>query len=259
MLQTSEYIIIFNIASALGIITNIVSLTYFLLYERGGPAHKLMILLNSNDLLLCSASIVLNSLVTVKYSPKGANFESDYGKFYKTSEVVFATLGLTSAWITFNMVLLRYIVITNPFYKIQPRVFYFFHVLFLVLFTIINVVIFIRIPEFQVWASVVLIWFMANCTCVIVISCITLIQLLRVDHVSNNQTKKRATVTIIIIGFINFLSTIPLAMGFTIAFDQIGTIYSVLIPVSSFINPLVYITRKAEMRKFVVKYFRRCC
>ena len=231
-----------------GFVINTISLIYFLKYENQGIGSKLMILLNANDLLLCVASILLD---TYRIQLLLLHHKSEVIRL--TALASFNILGCSSGWITLNMVVVRCIVIYHPFYHINSRALSLSIVIAIPL--IASVLLFVLLkystPTFTYMIPPMAI---TQGVLIFIISGVTLLRLRKQRNIleeMEDRSRRNATYTILIIGCVYFTTSLIILIAFTTTQDTMIYTYLIAVPMSSFINPLVYVCRKRKLRKFV--------
>ena len=259
-----------------GAITNILSLSYFLNKDRKSLASKLMILLNTTDALVCiSALIVLILLVMAAVGKLPLHI------FLVTAPWFQLLVGAT-AFSTALLSITRTISLLRPFYQINQKVIALSIALYWIYVLLIYFPLYSPMSE-----EVVDVYSMCELTLFILIvaTCSVICMLkLRSDRNMPNtdQTRRRATVTILIISVLfcvvnmAYLSGVIYSQFILKAVAENGTVenvgdlfvtilYTVFVgvPLNSTINPLIYFARKKEMRAFInttcSKFWCCCC
>ena len=259
-----------------GTISNALSLSYFLKKDRETLASKLMILLNSIDLLVC-----FSALASFFYAVLGENVMA-----YQLG-LWFHFLLAATAFVTCLLSVTRTISLVYPFYEIKKKA--------IVLATAIYglTLIFSRLmrPSLQdLYSNDLLIkaaniYHISEMTLIIFIVIISLISsVVKLQSGDNNlansdPARRHATITIIIIsGFFCAVNIAYLICVVVISFGgtaiwkdktalSIAVSYStyVGIPLNSTINPIIYFIRKKQIRDYVKSTciggccYRCCC
>ena len=259
-----------------GAITNILSLSYFLNKDRKSLASKLMILLNTTDALVCiSALIVLILLVMAAVGKLPLHI------FLITAPWFQLLVGAT-AFSTVLLSITRTISLLRPFYGINQKgialsiALYWIYVL-LIYFPLYSPMSEEVVDVYSMCELTLFILIVATCSVICILK-------LRSDRNMPNtdQTRRRATVTILIISVLfcvvnmAYLSGVIYSQFILKAVAENGTVenvaelfvtilYTVFIgvPLNSTINPLIYFARKKEMRTFInttcSKFWCCCC
>ena len=257
----------------IGFIANIISVSYFIKSERKGLPNKLMICLNFTDVLASLTLIVYDIFELVIYIHE---FVTGNVKIvpYKNIELVvtatFNTACIISGCLTFGLTLLRTIVICNPFYRIKQKLCVScLIVLLVVLVALMQILAFwtdllpLHYREFTICGVMTAI---LSC-CNIFMSAATII-VLKKTRGDGQQERNHAAVTMVIISVIYFTTSFPVLITLLIPVngspDRIfkACIYVVLLSLSSLLNPIVYIFRKRQMRRFIKEQFHKlmsCC
>ena len=225
-----------------GIIANTLSFSYFLFYEIRGLPNKTMIMLNFTDLSFCVLFVANVAIYLI------GNLETERAVIL----FVLYTLGSLSGWITFNMSLLRCILVLKPFYRVRKRVFYtsFLTILISVslLFTYLQFSGNVAFLYFGALLFVLISAFLIIITCTL-----TVIRLISTRMETESKSRRRATVTILIVGVIYSVTNAPLVVGAVLQNeDFLNLAGTILFPLSSFLNPLVFILRKRGLKAYVL-------
>ena len=258
-----------------GAITNILSLSYFLKKDRKSLASKLMILLNTTDALVCiSALVVLILLVMFVLG------ELPLHIFLITAPWFQLLVGAT-AFSTVLLSITRTISLLRPFYEINQKAIFVSTALYWIYVLLIYFPLYTPISE-----GVVDVYSMCELSLFILIvatcSVICIVKLRSERNMPNtDQTRRRATVTILIISVLFCVVNTAYLSG--IIYSQfiqravadgsvenvgemfITILYTVFVgvPLNSTINPLIYFARKKEMRTYInttcSKFWCFCC
>ena len=252
-----------------GTISNALSLSYFLTKYRETLASKLMILLNSIDLLVCLSSSVM-----------GTGFVLSLAGF-KIKELVlypaywFQFLVAATAFATCLLSVTRTISLVSPFYKIKKKTLVSATAIYGMMLIFSRFVLPIINP---IAADIYLIVEMTLIILIVIISLI--ISVVKLQSGGNNPAnsdpaRRHATITILIIsGFfcaVNIAYVLSIFMANIIlkpkSLDEFLNILMTLvfstyvgIPFNSTINPIIYFIRKQEIRDYAKStLFGRCC
>lgn len=240
-----------------GTISNALSLSYFIRKERHTLVGKLMISLNCADLLVCFSAMA-TWIFLVLLAVKG-DFET-YKTLFKYFPVLFKIFVESTAFLTCLLSVSRTIKVVFPFYKLRkiPMVFFpaLFHVL--LVFTQFLPMIgshWINLNQFKILTAtklLLIIFIVLICLG----TCVIRLQFIGGRH-TQCATRRRATVTIMLISAafctVNMANVVPY-------FADVSAIYImyssfVCVPFNSAINPIIYFSRKKQMRE----YARRTC
>ena len=251
--------------SAIGLIANIISISYFIKSEKNGLPNKLMISLNFTD-ILSSLTIIMHhifKLVFYIYEFVTRNDVSMEVQKLETRVIVVTFTGtcIISGCITFSLTLLRTIAIYDPFYRIKLKLF--------VSCLVVVVVIFVILVQMHIrWSYIILtVTTSISACCNISMSAATII-VLRKQRGDGQQERNHAAVTMVIISVIYFITSFPCLFTFLIsgadekAHFYKGFMFVLLLCFSSILNPLVYIFRKRQMQRFIKEQFHKllfCC
>ena len=250
-----------------GTLANAASLTYFIKKEEKGIGDKLLMLLNSIDLLLCITATTLTCLfLTIMLR------EYDHPEiYYRHSKyidyityVLFAIYILLmdgTAFVTCLLSVTRGIGIAFPFYQIKGK-----------LLVIVGIVVFImmELSTFIITAIVngdaqgifISRTMMGSLMILVVVSAtvVAVYKLTREDlqgaagRVDTNNRK--ATWTVVILSTLFFIfnsillgaTVVAFVNGVDISLSFFG--FLVAIPLNSAMNPIIYLVRKRDMRQF---------
>ena len=266
-----------GLVGIVGTPANIVSLTYFYKHDRttATMGSRLLILLNSFDLLVCISAIGVN--VFYNLGIHASNIETLY-MAEDIFKVLFRVSTLCTGFTTCLLTITRSISLVKPFYEInQFRVATasLVHATIVAVMEILLLVLFEteRVPwDFYLKAQyIVLIVELVDLIVIfllVVISNIFSVASLRKSQsiaVNNHAIAKQATITIFI------LSTLfcSLNLAFIVSLLCNSTKVSIpptvswiamwlALPLNSALNPLVYIWRKEPMRRYLMDKIK-CC
>ena len=257
-----------------GTVTNALSLSYFINKDRKSLASKLMILLNTTDILVCVSTFIVFILLVLN-------------AFGMLDEQIlwimipwFQLLVGATAFSTVLLSITRTISLLKPFYQINQKVI----ALSIALYWIYVLLIYFLFFRFSMWT--VGIYSLAELSLFIVIvatcSVLCVVKLKSNNNLSNtDSTRRRATVTILIISVLfcivntaylagHFYAWLVLFPKFLSGTSNQAELYMILlytmfvgVPLNSTINPLIYFTRKKEMRAYInttcFKFWCCCC
>ena len=212
---------VFVSISLIGLIANIMSISYFIKSEKHGLANKLMISINFTDMISISIYIKFSILFMAYYineveSGKELKF---YSKLLLVAIITFTSSCIISGCLTFGLTLLRTIVIYNPFYWIKQKLFVSCLVFMaMMLVTLMQALAFWTnilpdcFEEYSIYASMISI---LSC-CNIVMSAATII-VLKKTRGDGQQERNHAAVTMVIISVIYFITSFPVLVVFLTA------------------------------------------
>ena len=263
-----------TVISITGILTNLTSLVFFIKKKEKTIGDKLLMLLNVLDLLLSLSATVQTACWS---SFIQTEFDRELWYVLRVMTVLYFLLIDGTAYVTCLVSVYRAISITFPFYQIQGK-----------LLVIVGITVFSVIKSFQItlflaalinWENygvsyariaVSLLVFLV----VVLATAVALNKLTRktalqgiIESVSRRNRKATWTVIILSALFLVF-NSIFLGVTWNIFVNprsMISDIYVqtlsffgffLAIPLNSSINPIVYLTRKSDMRHFFVESLR---
>ena len=247
--------------SLIGFLANIISISYFIKSEKNGLANKLMISLNFTDIL---SSLIFIMYCIVKhvlhiYELQAANAVSIEVQNLVTlvSFAIFASTCIISGCLTFGLTLLRTIVIYDPFSQIKQKLFISCLVIVIVVFvTLIQMYISrVKILPKNLLGYIIYPFATAILSCCNILMSVATIIMLKKTRGDGQQERNHAAVTMVIISVIYFITSFPCLFVFLISGDDIKILrrfmYSLLLSLSSILNPMVYIFRKRQMQRYI--------
>ena len=266
-----------------GILTNSLSLSYFLIKEKEGLTSRMFILLNVFDLLL---SVVGSVSGVVLILDPGNDCEG--GKFLAKTILrhLFITIIHATTWATVLICTTRAVKVCAPFYRIKVRrllvatvIYSVYRVLLFAFRTITQ-----SYPPLREDSEFQTIVLRANLSeGILVTNSILLVVigttialstvLLKVGGSipeQNLERNKRAAVTVIILSVVMFICNIPTQILITIKwinpnanvwgvtcensddndYEQANALSILLLPLNSALNPIIYFSRKEDMRSY---------
>ena len=256
-------IICFIAISTVGLIINVVSISYFIRNENRGLANKMMICLNLKDILSNLANRIYNScyagLPCIKIPFLAHTFYCALNAF-----------AISSGCVTFAITLLRTIAIYRPFYHIRKRI-------FVGILVLVTVAILVLIGVLYLPTNYVPLQLCGVAT--VILSCFNIamsaaaIIVLRKPEIEgveyHRQERNYAVVTMVIISFIYFITSFPILLVLVVfpglpLYQQTyaGEIYLMMLSLSSLLNPLVCIFRKQQIQTYIKECLRKllyCC
>ena len=244
-----------------GTVTNVLSLSYFLKKDRKSLASKLMILLNTTDILVCISAFIVFVLMILH----------GFGMLEKQILLIiapwFQLLVGATAFSTVLLSITRTISLWRPFYEINQKGI----TLSIALYWLYVLTMYFLVPRFD--ERVVGIYSVVELTISILIvatcSVLCVVKLRSNNNLSNtDSTRRRATVTILLISVLFCIVNTAYVVG--IIYTQLvlmpmfkrgnqpADLYMIFlyttfvgVPLNSTINPLIYFTRKKEMRTHI--------
>jgi hypothetical protein len=269
-----------TLIDVVGIIANSLSLSYFIKRRRGGLTEKLFMTLNSFDLLVC----VSNFSAMVMFQ---INLHSNENKAAKTSyltscffySVAFDCTGFLTSLISVT----RTIKVCRPFFSIKgawtAASFLLYLLCSITRELVINYQLFIK-PKVENVAIIVKYYpvlyalgTVSSTIAVVLSSIVTAYWLLSETRYKRKISKnnRHATITVLILSAVFFMinaifvSAAIISFCFNIEVIEFGKswhtyrdiVFSLSECLNSTINPMIYLTRKKEMRRFVVGTCRR--
>ena len=257
----------------IGTFANLTSLIYFVKKKDKTIGDKLLMLLNSVDLLLCICATVLSAFLS--YVEGGGNVLDIEVPFLVITVLHYLLIDGT-AYVTCLLSVTRAIGIVSPFYQIRGK-----------LLVILGISVFVVIEVFQHPLTLLAVFLskdwlyarpMISLLVMLTVLCATILavyKLTRADlqgateNVSRNNRKATWTVVILSALFLVFNSILLVAMCLTLnktraSFDTGALTFAAFahflaIPLNSSINPIVYLTRMNNMRQFFIRNFQKLC
>ena len=267
--------------AVLGTITNSLSLSFFigLLSSRSSPGHernnygrsttKLFAALNLLDLMVCVSStfVVLNFVIF-----------KDEGLLMHALATVLRTLLFGTAFLTSLLAVLRAINLTFRLYVIKWKIVIFSTVIYLVILIVslsVYLILFIIYPE--IFHSQLCKMIFSNFEVFILVSTFLVIVLanaisLESIYFSDLQTtrwKRKATITVAIlsafycicnIGYVVILCVVTYyhkSLEAPVSQELIIIFYFIFLSLNSACNPVIYLTRRADMRSYVATLWEK--
>ena len=253
----------------IGTFANLTSLIYFVKKKDKTIGDKLLMLLNSVDTLLCFIATMLSAISTYLIGDR-----DKLDKMWIPLKVIGALYYLLidgTAYITCLLSVTRAIGIVSPFYQIQGK-----------LLIILGIVVFVVIELLQTPTIVgirgifsprlvipLLVILTVLCATIVAVYKLTRADLQgATENVSRNNRRATWTVVILSILFLVFNSIFLGVMWQffeTRQFFNYGSailfffVYFLAIPLNSTINPIVYFTRKSDMRQFFIEASQKFC
>ena len=247
---------------AIGTMTNVASLIYFIKKGKRSLGDKLITVLNCVDLFLCLTAAALSS--SMLFAP-----------WYMTVLLIayFCVVDGTS-YTTCLLSVTRAIGIASPFYKIRGKLLVALGVpLFIVMELVASLTPLFRGSDFYDdmakgrVAITLLIMLIVLCATVVTICKLTKKNTVQEETEGTARNNKKATWTVVILSTL-FIVFNSIYIG-TTAHLYVNYVYTVspwfrsgtliAIPLNSAINPIVYIVRRSDMRDFFKPIIQKLC
>ena len=252
-----------------GTFANITSLVYFIKKKEKTTGDKLLMLLNTVDLLLCFIATVETACIS--YLAGGY----DDAKYFYLPIILISVLYLLlidgTAYVTCLLSVTRAIGIVHPFYRLRGKLFV---VLGIIVFIVIEFVQLVLLLAGLIIHTAFYLTYgrlLISLLVMLIVLCATILAVYKLtkadlqgatENVSRNNRKATWTVVILSVLFLVFNSIV---FGVTLYFFAIrlsvvneARVYSLMfyglflaIPLNSSINPIVYLTRRSDMRHYL--------
>ena len=260
-----------------GTFANITSLVYFVKKKEKTTGDKLLMLLNTVDLLLCFIATVETACIS--YLAGG----NDGGGNITIPMILIGALYFLlidgTAYVTCLLSVTRAIGIVHPFYQLRGK-----------LFVVLGIIVFIVIEFVQlvlllaglfrpgiIFLAYAYVRLLISLLVMLIVLCATILavyKLTRADlqgateNVSRNNRKATWTVVILSVLFLLFNSVLfgvtsyifanTLRVGYDTRVQSL-IFYGLFlaIPLNSSINPIVYLTRRSDMRHYLKQRYRK--
>ena len=262
-----------------GTFANLTSLIYFVKKKDKTIGDKLLMLLNSEDFLLCICATLISAYLSYLEGHENTASE-DTGIVMKVITILYLLLIDGTAYVTCLLSVTRAIGIVSPFYQIRGK---------LLVILGISVFVVIEFPQLALliiaiatsgepWlasttraAISILIMLTVLCATILAVYKLTRADLQgATENVSRNNRKATWTVVILSVLFLAFNSILLGATCITLnqtlnvksnTGTQIFATFALFlaIPLNSSINPIVYFTRMTDMRQFFIQNFQKLC
>ena len=233
--------------SSVGTIANTITVIYFIIKDKRSISNRLMIVLNLTDIVLCITSCIMSivSLSTNKHS----NSFNELHIFFEVNAVL-------SALLTFFVALFRCVLFANPFLRIRQCVVNVCCGLTVAITIAFQAVIAAQYPIYHSHiATTSLLVALSGLSIAICIA--TLIKLIEAQHCQRDNTDRRnAAITIIIMGILHLVITMPLIFVLVKLHQEIDgdrVFYVPIVTLNSVITPFVYMVRKHHLRQHIWK------
>ena len=263
--------------SVIGTFANLTSLIYFIKKKDKTIGDKLLMLLNSVDLLLCICATLLTAILSYL---EGRDEQMPEGMWYVIIPitVLYFLLIDGTAYVTCLLSVTRAIGIVSPFYQIRGKLLV---ILGILVFVVIELPVWligsydidIQLVAYSRLAMSLMVLLTVLCATIVAVYKLTRADLQgATENVSRNNRKATWTVVILSALFLFFNSILLGVMWQLFVESSYGTVnfnygtqilfffvYYLAIPLNSTINPIVYLTRKSDMRQFFIKNFQKFC
>ena len=252
-----------------GTLANITSLVYFIKKKEKTTGDKLLMLLNSVDLLLCFTATVETACLSYVV---GGHGDGGYFLLPMMLIAIFYLLLIDgTAYVTCLLSVTRAIGIVHPFYQLRGK-----------LFVVLGIIVFVVIELLQLALLLVglginrviyLTYFrlLISLLVMLIVLCATILAVYKLtkadlqgatENVSRNNRKATWTVVILSVLFLVFNTIVfGVTLYFFANFRNViyqARLYSLVfyglflaIPLNSSINPIVYLTRRSDMRQYL--------
>ena len=274
-----------------GTLANLASLVYFIKKEEKSIGDKLLMLLNSTDLLLCICATIITILASIL---NRQTFDSDLNLMLGTAMLFLLYIILIdgTAYATCLLSVTRAIGIAFPFYQIKGRLLVKVGIIVFVIIQLIGIATLIAsISSGFTETALILMFFLmtrvatTSLIILVVVSATTVAvyKLTRKDMLGSAESVDRgnikATWTVVILSTLFFVfnsillgvivtgywylndmyepDSRPNWKRFPFSLSFFGVFFA--IPLNSTLNPIVYLTRRGDMRQFFKQRLPKLC
>ena len=262
----------------IGTFANLTSLAYFIKKKDKTLGDKLLMLLNSVDLLLCICATLLSAITSYLDGHENTAPE-DLGFVIMAITVLYLLLIDGTAYVTCLLSVTRAIGIVSPFYQIRGKLLVILGIIVFVVSELSQLPVLLgtddidgidnRLLAYSRLAMPLMVLFTVLCATILAVYKLTRADLQgATENVSRNNRKATWTVVILSALFLVF-NSILLGVMFQHFirkdFDDYGivtlirTAFFLVIPLNSSLNPIVYLTRISDMRQFFIQNFQKFC
>lgn len=263
-----------SVLCIVGTLANTISLIYFVQKKNKTNGDKLLMLLNSVDLLLCACAAVDTICLSLYQSEDDAR----YAYAFMTFLIPYILLVDGTAYVTCILSVTRAIGIALPFYQIQGKLLVIVGIIVFLVTELIQVISFVLLllrsraggilgPYVRIAISL-LVLLIVLCAMVVAVHKLTKKDIRAGERLSQNN--KKATFTVVILSGLFFVFN-SVFLGMCINLFSHGNILNndtqaliliyiglfIAVPLNSSINPIIYLVRKRDMREFFVQNFRK--
>jgi hypothetical protein len=264
-----------TLIDVVGIIANSLSLSYFIKRRRDGLTEKLFMTLNSFDLLVCVANFSAVISLQIYLDDNGLKAAE---KSYLISSILYNVAFDSTGFLTCLISVTRAIKIYRPFFSIKGVwAAASFLLFFLCLITKVVISKFLVIEDpievRKYYSGLSSLITLSIVIAVVLSSILTAYWLLCKSEFKRKISKnnRHATITVLILSAIFFMMNAIFVSAAIISFcirikiiEECTSIrafrdiaFSLSQSLNSTINPMIYLTRKKEMRQFVVEIWRK--
>ena len=246
-----------------GTLANAASLTYFIKKEEKGIGDKLLMLLNSIDLLLCITATTVTCFISTFFILEDVGEPSIYVTILLFAIYILLMDG--TAFVTCLLSVTRGIGIAFPFYQIKGKLLVKVGIVVFIMMELSGILI---TPTGFINRILISRTVMGSLVILVVVSAtvVSVYKLTREDlqgaagRVDTNNRK--ATWTVVILSTLFFVFNSILLGATVVLFDYIAVAkiefaisfayfgFLLAIPFNSAVNPIVYLVRRSDMRQF---------
>ena len=258
-----------------GTLANLISLVYFMKKNAKTLGDKMLMSLNCVDLILCICATVEAACMSYYHL---SNANGGYMLIIMICIALFYILLIDgTAYITCLLSVTRAIGIASPFYQIKGKLLVILGITVFVMIEFIQIIFLLGTADsesFGAFENVRLLVSILIMLTVVFGTIVAVYKLMKDDLPGAaervNRNNRRATWTVVILSvlFLVFNSILlGVTMNIFVNTDKIQEDESILtlsffclflaIPLNSAINPIVYITRRSDMRQFFVQNSRK--
>ncbi|KAL5257911.1 hypothetical protein ACHWQZ_G012754 [Mnemiopsis leidyi] len=259
-----------------GTLANLTSLSYFIKKKKKTTGDKLLMLLNSVDLLLCVCATVETALLSYSYGSENVN---NIWIPMAVIAVLYILLIDGTAYVTCLLSVTRAIGIVYPFYQIRGKLLVILGIIVFVTMSVLQIPLILAGMFFSEIHELVYARILLSLLVMLTVLFATILAVHKLatadlqgaaEIVSRNNRKASWTVVILSVLFLVF-NSILLGVTFFAFTDLAGiinderyqslTFYGLFlaIPLNSSINPIVYLTRRSDMRQYFKQKFQNVC
>ena len=259
------------VLSFLGTVANVASLVYFIKKGKKSIGDKLLMLLNSLDLLMCFMAAILSFMILI-----------DHGIFFVM--IVYLLVLDGTSYTTCLLSVTRAIGIANPFYKIRGKL-----LVIVGIFVYIAMELSAHLIPFLIFAlagkgdyiqnEVIRAKIVMTSIIILMVLCATVVSVYKLTRNGISEgtegttgNNERASWTVVILSTLFFVFNVIVIVLSIILISEfaketkstvatnlqyVGVL--LLAPLNSTINPIIYFIRRSDMREFFAKSFRKMC
>ena len=251
-----------------GTLANTISLIYFVQKKNKTNGDKLLMLLNSVDLLLCACAAVDTICLSLYLQSED---DARYAYAFTAFLIPYILLVDGTAYVTCILSVTRAIGIALPFYQIQGKLLVIVGIIVFLVTELIQVIVLLKsgILGSSVRIAIsLLVQLIVLCAMVVAVHKLTKKDIGGAGE-RLSQNNKKATFTVVILSGL-FLVFNSVFLGLSINLFSHGNLNNdtqalilitiglfIAVPLNSSINPIIYLVRKRDMREFFVHNFRK--